>query len=118
MKYEIIYSSGGNKEVRSHRYGFDYDKYKKLNFIRKVIFRYKNFYFPTAGETTGTIIEFVDCEKNIFLRRLRGVLGYGSGWTFWDAIKEFFTPIIVFILWVIGFVYIFIHVRIHIEWIK
>jgi hypothetical protein len=58
----------------------------------------------------------IDHEKNLFLRSIREKLGYGLGWTFWDALWEWVKPKLVLVILFAVWLYLSMHLQISIDW--
>lgn len=58
----------------------------------------------------------MDSEKNLTLRKLRNKIGYGIGWKFWDALKEYLAPKLMLVCLIIVWLYLSYHIDIHIVW--
>jgi hypothetical protein len=72
-----------------------------MNIIENVKFRWNNCFAPPKNMAENYSFEHGnDEEKIMFLRRLRGLIGYGPGWTFVSALIEFFFPVFLWVLWV------------------
>ena len=75
-------------------------------FIERLKYRWNHCQDPLPGEIEpvqcGPYLVSViwaspvkDVENHIALRRLRGLIGYGPGWTFWNAFWDWCLPTII-----------------------
>ena len=79
------------------------------NWYRNIKYRWQHNCAPLPGElepidSPGGKITIVgswcdgDAEKNMLLRKFRGLLGYGQGWTFLGAVGEILLGLVPWIL--------------------
>lgn len=57
-----------------------------------------------------------DNEPNLVLRKLRNLLGYGCGWTFWGALWEWGFPKFWLIVTIASVIWLSLHVKIIVMW--
>jgi len=76
----------------------------RMNIINRLKYRWKYCKDPLPGEIepaqcgpySVSVVwasPITDREHHIILRRLRGLIGYGPGWTFWSAFLAWCLPI-------------------------
>lgn len=94
----------------------DYNQYIKSNLLKRIKFRWDNFGPPIPGDTNETIIVNKEHEKNIFLRHLRGLIGYGCGWTFRSAFIEWIKPFAIIAIFILLWFAIAISLNVITRW--
>ncbi len=77
-----------------------------MNIVERIRYRWKYCRDPLPGEVepvrcgpySAEVIwasPIMDREHHIILRRFRGLIGYGPGWTLWSAFWNWCLPVVI-----------------------